>query len=236
MLNYVDSAHEIDSRRAVSALVPALLVSLTLHAALGGLFFHAPQRVPVELPKPLKVTMVEAEPLRPAALVPPTPARRAPPERNPPQLAPVVQPAPVLTPMAVERTAAVPVASVPAVETPAAPPAPPAPTKVAVMPAVPARAEGMEPPHFNVAYLNNPRPAYPQMARRLGIEGLVVLRVQVSAKGLPEQVVVAQTSGQTVLDEAALRAVQGWSFVPARLGDKPIAYAVDVPVRFQLKN
>lgn len=233
MLNYVDSAHEIDSRRAVSALVPALLVSLTLHAALGGLFFHAPQRVPVELPKPLKVTMVEVEPLRPAAVLPPTPARRALPERNPLQPAPVVQPATALTPMAVERTAAVPVASVPVVETPAAPPAP---TKVAVMPAVPARAEGMEPPHFNVAYLNNPRPAYPQMARRLGIEGLVVLRVQVSAKGLPEQVVVAQTSGQTVLDEAALRAVQGWSFVPARLGDKPIAHAVDVPVRFQLKN
>ncbi len=233
MLNYVDSAHEIDSRRAVSALVPALLVSLTLHAALGGLFFHASQRVPVELPKPLKVTMVEVEPLRPAAVLPPTPARRALPERNPLQPAPVVQPATALTPMAVERTAAVPVASVPVVETPAAPPAP---TKVAVMPAVPARAEGMEPPHFNVAYLNNPRPAYPQMARRLGIEGLVVLRVQVSAKGLPEQVVVAQTSGQTVLDEAALRAVQGWSFVPARLGDKPIAHAVDVPVRFQLKN
>ncbi len=233
MLNNADSAHEIDSRRAVRALAPALLVSLTLHAALGGLFFHASQRVPVELPKPLKVTMVEVEPLRPAALVPLTPARRAPPERNPPQPAPVVQPAPVLTPMAVERTTALPVASVPVVETPAAPPTPP---KMAVAPALPARADVIEPPHFNVAYLNNPRPAYPPMARRLGIEGLVVLRVQVSAKGLPEQVVVTQTSGQTVLDEAALRAVQGWSFVPARRGDKPIAHEVDVPVRFQLKN
>ena len=107
---------------------------------------------------------------------------------------------------------------------------------MAVAPALPARADVIEPPHFNVAYLNNPRPAYPPMARRLGIEGLVVLRVQVSAKGLPEQVVVTQTSGQTVLAEAALRAVQGWSFVPARRGDKPIAHEVDVPVRFQLKN
>ena len=233
MLNYVDSAHEIDSRRAVSALVPALLVSLTLHAALGGLFFHAPQRVPVELPKPLKVTMVEAEPLRPAALVPPTPARRAPPERNPPQPAPVVQPAPVLTPMAVERTTALPVASVPVVETPAAPPAP---TKIAVAPALPARAEVLESPRFNVAYLNKPEPPYPERLRRLGIEGLVVLRVKVSAKGLPEHVVVIQSSGQTMFDEVALRAVQGWSFVPARLGDKPTTDEVDVPVRFRLKN
>ena len=61
MLNYVDSAHENDSRRAMNALVPALLVSLTLHAALGGLFFHTSQRMPVELPKPLKVTMVEVD-------------------------------------------------------------------------------------------------------------------------------------------------------------------------------
>ena len=116
------------------------------------------------------------------------------------------------------------------------PPALPPVTKVAVAPAAPSRAEVIEPPHFNVAYLNNPRPAYPPMARRLGIEGLVVLRVQVSAKGTPDQVAVAQTSGTQVLDEAALRAVQGWSFVPARLGEKPIAHVVDVPVRFQLKN
>jgi len=231
MLNYVDSAHEIDGRRAVNALVPALLVSLTLHAALGGLFFHASQRVPVELPKPLKVTMVEVEPLRPAAVLPPTPARRAPPERSPSQPATVVQPATALTPLAVERTAAVPVASVPVVETPAAPPAP---TKVAVVPVVPARAEGMEPPHCNVAYLNTPKPEYPKRLQQLGIEGLVMLRVRVSPKGLPEQVVVLEGSGHTAFDEAARRAAQGWSF--ARTCDKPEPVDVTVPIRFKLEK
>ena len=81
-----------------------------------------------------------------------------------------------------------------------------------------------------------PRPAYPPIARKLGLEGLVLLRVDVSAKGIPEKIVVAQTSGATLLDEAAMKAVQGWTFVPARRGDAPIAHPVEVPIRFQLKN
>jgi protein TonB len=94
----------------------------------------------------------------------------------------------------------------------------------------------IELPHFDVAYLNNPRPAYPAMARKLGIEGVVLLRVEVSAKGAPEKIVVAQTSGASMLDEAAMKAVQGWTFVPARRGDAAIAHPVEVPIRFQLKN
>jgi protein TonB len=98
------------------------------------------------------------------------------------------------------------------------------------------RGESVEPPHFDVAYLNNPRPAYPPIARKLGIEGVVLLRVDVSAKGTPEKIVIAQTSGASLLDEAAMKAVQGWTFVPARRGDAPIAHPVEVPIRFQLKN
>jgi protein TonB len=39
-----------------------------------------------------------------------------------------------------------------------------------------------------------------------------------------------------MLDEAALKAVQGWSFVPARRGSTPFATEVDVPVRFRLNE
>ena len=87
-----------------------------------------------------------------------------------------------------------------------------------------------------MAYLNNPRPAYPPIARKLGLEGVVLLRVDVSAKGMPERITVAQTSGTSLLDEAAMRAVQGWTFVPARRGDAAIGHPVEVPIRFQLKN
>ena len=141
--------------------------------------------------------------------------------------------APAPAPITVERAEPAFVALAPQIESE------PAPTVVAKAPAAATAGAGdaIEPPHFNVAYLNNPRPAYPPVARRLGLEGVVVLRVQVSAKGTPEQVVIAQTSGASLLDDAALKAVQGWTFVPARRGETPIAHAVvDVPIRFRLQD
>ena len=47
---------------------------------------------------------------------------------------------------------------------------------------------------------------------------------------------VKPSSGATLLDEAAIKAVRGWTFVPARRGDTPISDAVIVPVRFHIKN
>lgn len=235
MLDSLEYSFVHDRRYSAPALLPALLFSVAVHAAAGGLLFHGWQRVPVEPPQPLTV-MLEAAPPQPAIniLQPQV-------ERHPVKLAASghvvpVQPvhhAPASSPVAVERVEAAPSAVTPAPEIA------PAPAIVANAPAAvnsAGRADTLEPPHFNVAYLNNPRPAYPLIARKFGLEGLVVLRVQVSAKGAPEQVAVAQTSGAPVLDEAALKAVQNWTFVPARHGDTPIAHVVDVPVRFQLKN
>lgn len=43
---------------------------------------------------------------------------------------------------------------------------------------------------------------------------------------------IAATSGSVVLDEYAMTSVSGWSFSPARRGDKVISSPVQVPVRF----
>ena len=88
--------------------------------------------------------------------------------------------------------------------------------------------------HSDVAYLHNPKPAYPPMARRLGIEGTVMLRILVSAEGAPEQSRIIASSGTEALDAAALEAVQRWRFVPARDGRVAIAHWVDVPISFKL--
>lgn len=225
-------------RVAKPAFTPALLISLAVHAAAGGLLLQGWHHAAVEQPRPLAVTLVVPPPVqleRPPALpvehtheIPFTPKSRALPVK-PLHLAP----APSL--IAVERGEAAPVVTVPA---PVAE-APPAPVVVAKAPATvsaPGRADAVEPPHFNVAYLSNPRPAYPPIARKLGLEGVVLLRVDVSARGAPEKIVIAQSSGAALLDEAALKAVQGWTFVPARRGDTPIAHPVDVPIRFHLQN
>jgi protein TonB len=79
-------------------------------------------------------------------------------------------------------------------------------------------------------------PGYPESARRRGEQGRVVLRVDVSADGLPADVTVAEGSGFPNLDAAALGAVRQWRFVPATRGGTPVAATAQVPIRFRLAN
>jgi len=79
-------------------------------------------------------------------------------------------------------------------------------------------------------------PVYPEIARRRGQQGRVVLHVNVSAEGMPVTVTVAESSGYTSLDAAALAAVQQWRFVPATRGSTPVPAVAEVPVRFRLTD
>ena len=217
-------------------MLPALLVSVAVHVAAGGLLFSGWRWAAVDLPQPMTVTLEALPPVAVEAL-PPRAEHRAPKKlasSEPPAPPPRLQHPPIEVPIAVDRVDPSFAALLAARTFESAP----ARTRAARAPAGNAAGadEAIEPPQFNVAYLDNPRPTYPPVARRLGLEGRVVLRVQVSAKGAPEEVVIAQSSGAAVLDEAALKAVQGWTFVPARRGETPIARAVDVPILFRLQN
>ena len=88
---------------------------------------------------------------------------------------------------------------------------------------------------FDANYLNHPA-SYPQLSRRMGEEGRVVLRVEVSADGKPLSIVLKQSSGFARLDEAAMKAVAKWQFSPARQGDRAVASKVEVPIQFRLEK
>ena len=92
------------------------------------------------------------------------------------------------------------------------------------------------PPRFRAEYLSNPPPAYPRRARRDGIEGTVMLKVLVTASGVPGEVKVEASSGSDSLDRAALNAVRAWQFVPARRADEAIDAWIRVPVVFRLES
>jgi len=91
-------------------------------------------------------------------------------------------------------------------------------------------------PRFDADYLNNPKPGYPMMSKRLGEEGQVLLRVLVSSQGSAEQVQLLRSSGFPRLDEAAQEAVAKWRFVPAKVGSVATTAWVQVPVSFQLRR
>lgn len=84
-------------------------------------------------------------------------------------------------------------------------------------------------------YLQNPPPAYPPEAKRRAQQGVVLLAVKISADGNPESAHVFRSSNYTLLDEAALHAVQQWRFAPATLAGTPIPSIAHVPIRFVLE-
>jgi protein TonB len=119
----------------------------------------------------------------------------------------------------------------------AAPPATPVlPPVQAAPPAVAAAPVFDTAPDYKAAYLNNPRPAYPMAARRMGWDGRVVLNVEVLATGYCGDASVFQSSGHEVLDNAALRTVKGWRFVPASRVGRPVTQWFKVPIQFSLKE
>ena len=83
--------------------------------------------------------------------------------------------------------------------------------------------------------LKNPKPVYPAKARRRGMQGVVILSVDVNEKGYVESVNVSKTSGYRLLDRSALSSVANWRFVPAKRGEKYVASKIEIPIRFILE-
>ena len=84
------------------------------------------------------------------------------------------------------------------------------------------------------ALVANPAPSYPPIARRRGLEGKVVLRVAVTSAGTAGDISVLSSSGHTMLDDAAARAVRAWRFRPAQRNGAAIDSVLEVPIVFRL--
>lgn len=129
------------------------------------------------------------------------------------------------------------------VSVPETPPAPEAPVVEATAPVVaeapkvePPPEPVTEPPKFGAAYLHNPAPDYPPSSRRAGEEGRVLLRVLVATSGNAETVQLENSSGFAKLDEAAIKAVKTWRFIPAKRSNQAVSAYVLVPVKFSLES
>jgi periplasmic protein TonB len=85
-------------------------------------------------------------------------------------------------------------------------------------------------------YAYNPPPDYPPLLRDQGVEGVVWFKIRVESDGRPAEILMAKGSGYRLLDEAALRAVRRWRFLPARHGEQSLASWVEFPIRFSLKT
>jgi protein TonB len=225
------------------ALLTTLGLSAVLHAA--ALFYLAPrmttERGEAAVAGTLRVRIVQPAPA--------TEAKASSPSEDSQATSEVVaapQPVSAVRPQAAAVTRQPPAKPVKATRpqqkrpTPAPRRTAPAPVEqAAVSPAAPSTAAPPvvslhSPPRFDADYLHNPPPAYPPLARRMRLEGRVVLRVHVGPQGRPLEVLVDTGSGYAILDQAALEAVRRWQFVPARQGSEAVAAWVRVPLAFHI--
>jgi periplasmic protein TonB len=231
------------TNRSQTALV-TLAVLLAHAGLLGWLLTSSGQVQPPELavvtmellashPAPVQASQPAPKPAPSQTAKPtptPTPTPKAIPQPEPkPAPAAVAQaepsPLPATAPSAapaastISRTAAAPAAAAMASASPAPAPAP-------------ARVEL---PSASADYLNNPKPAYPPLSRRLREEGKVVLRVLIETDGTASRAEIRSSSGYERLDQAARQAVLKWRYVPARRNGVPEAMWFDIPVNFVLE-
>jgi protein TonB len=89
---------------------------------------------------------------------------------------------------------------------------------------------------LKVAYLKNPKPPYPPIAVKMGLEGRVSLLVEVLPGGGVGRVRLESSSGHEPLDQSALETVKNWQFSPAKKDGRIISQVVRIPITFNLKN
>ena len=202
-----------------------------LHLGVLWLLQSGLMRRAVEVIVPGEILSEFLSPPAPPAPQPQTPVAPKPVQRKP-ELRPAPQPEPlpppvVATPEPAPVVAAAPAAAAPATAIDA--------TSVAASPAAPAAAPRIELPSSNAAYLNNPKPAYPALSRRLGEQGKVVVRVLIGVDGRAQQAEIRSSSGYDRLDQAALATVRSWRYVPGTRNGVPEAMWFNVPINFVLE-
>lgn len=77
---------------------------------------------------------------------------------------------------------------------------------------------------------------YPESARKAGFEGKAVVKALISADGTVLQAQLAESSGDSECDRAAVQAIQSIEWQAARLDDQPVEATVFIPIQFRLSD
>ncbi|WP_235425749.1 energy transducer TonB [Cellvibrio mixtus] len=204
------------------ASLNALLLVIGIHASLLAAMVLAPAA-----PKPDIIVQPTIQGVLIAA-----PQEAPPPPEPPPPLPPEPKPEPKPTPKPPPKAPP----SERAVKAPEPPP--PQPVEQPIQPAKEAEPTPAPvlPPNADASQLNNPAPAYPNLSRRLGEKGTVVLEILVKANGTVGEVKMKSSSGYKRLDDAAINAIKKWKFIPASQAGIAIDYWYEIPFEFGFRQ
>ncbi|WHL18889.1 energy transducer TonB [Stenotrophomonas acidaminiphila] len=193
----------------------AFVIALHLAALMMLLIPAVAPKAAAEKERNVMVTLVDAPP-------PPPPPPPPPQDTPPPPVKNLAPPKPSPLPPPPEA----PVVDIPEprptdVVTPPSPPSPPA-QVTDIQASVDISSKNMNPPR------------YPPAAFRAGIQGEVILIIDVDASGNVTNVSVEKSSRNRDLDRAAMDAARKWKFNPSVINGQKAAGRVRVPVNFAL--
>ena len=220
---------------------PAPLLNRTVMVTVAVVAFHAVAlwllqtgllRRAVELVVPAEVIAEFVEPPRPRDEPPPPPP--APPQKTQP-VAPAPKLAAVADPVPAPNAPVGVIDPMPAPLPPIAAPVAPAPLAPVAVPPAPPAAPAIQLPSSDADYLQNPKPPYPPMSKRLNEQGTVVMRVLIGADGLPQRAEIRKSSGFERLDRSAAETVMKWRYVPGKRAGVAEAMWFNVPINFVLE-
>ena len=219
------------SRNAFIAIAVVAMHVAFVWALQSGLLMRAAELVvPAEiLTQFIEPPTPKVEPVTPVVPKPqvlPTPVKKT-------VSKPVMQPAP--QPLAIADATPSPNAPV-GVTTPQPALAPvTAPVSVAATAPAAAPAPALQLPSSDADYLQNPRPPYPPISRRLNEQGKTTVRVLIGLDGLPQRSEIVKSSGFERLDQAAVATVMRWRYVPGKRGGVAEAMWFNVPINWVLE-
>ncbi|MCG9682110.1 energy transducer TonB [Vibrio sp. Isolate23] len=85
------------------------------------------------------------------------------------------------------------------------------------------------------SFLSKPtRPVYPRLAQKRKLEGVAMYEVWLDENGDQVRQILISSSGATILDNSALKAIKKWKFSPHIVNGQKMAHRVRLPVRFKL--
>ena len=76
-------------------------------------------------------------------------------------------------------------------------------------------------------------PAYPELAKRARVAGIVLLQVTVDEQGMVGEVKLIR--GHSLLNQSAIDAVRQWRYSPTLLNGEPVPVIATVTVNFVLR-
>ena len=200
-----------------------------IYAIYSGLLTRA-----VELVVPVVIIAELIEP--PASKIAPPPSPQPPTPPLPQQIKKAVTKAPsVVAPLPMAIIDPTPAPNAPTGSLAPQPAAAPIAAPVAAAPVATPAQPAVQLPSSDADYLQNPRPPYPAISRRLNEQGKTTVRVLIGIDGQPQRAEISKSSGFARLDDAAVATVMRWRFVPGKRGGVAEAMWFNVPINWVLE-